>query len=466
MKKYLVILGALLMVAGSAFGQTTILNQDSCDIAVSPSATMLLPYFSVDPAGETTLVTITNVSDTPAVAHFTVWTNLSYPVLDFNVFLTGYDVQGVSLTDVLVNGTVPSTSTSTTLSPTGARSLNNVTGNPNRGLTGGDWDGRCAVNQGGTGVIPAGLLAQVQSALTGGGYFDCTAGTVSSATSTMVGYITIDVVDNCSQDLPTALGYFANQALHDNQLIGDYIRIDAAGGVSGASPLVHIKSVPFGGTAPPAAPVVTNFPRTFYDRYQRLNNLNGLADVTDTRIDRRQPLPSKFAARYIEPGTALGFNTTFTIWRQGITNRANSLNCASATLGPRANLMPYVEFVRFDERENPTTLAGATCVISPCESPSINRLPETSAVPITHPFIPPDSGTADVGGWIYMNLADSAADVVANYGPTQAWVQVRMTAAGLFGVDFDAAYLSNGCSSFQGVTSTNTAGNKIGPHNN
>lgn len=459
MKKYLVILGALLMVAGSAFGQT-LLNQDSCDIAVSPSSTLLLPYFSVSQTGETTLVTVTNVSDVPAVAHFTVWTNLSYPILDFNVFLTGYDVQAISLTDVLINGTVPSTSVSTTLSPTGARSLSNLTGNPNRGLTGGDWDGRCGVNQGGTGVIPPGLLAQVQAALTGGGYFDCAAGRVSLPTATMVGYITIDVVDNCSQDLPTAAGYFTNQILHDNQIIGDYIRIDAAGGVSGASPLVHIKSIPFGGTAPPTAPVVVNFTKTFYDRYEASANIN-LPHVR-THNNRRQPLPSQFAARYIEPGTALNFNTNFTIWRQGITNVAGT-NCTST--GVVSNQMPYVEFVRFDERENPTTLAGASCVISPCESPSINRLPETSLLSITNTtHIPPDSASTDPGGWIYMNLADSAADVVLNYGATQAWVQVRMTAAGLFGVDFDAAYMANGCSAFKGVTSTTTTGLKIGPH--
>ena len=43
----------------------------------------------------TTLFTITNVTRLPQIAHVTVWTDWSFPVLDFNIFLTGYDVQGI-----------------------------------------------------------------------------------------------------------------------------------------------------------------------------------------------------------------------------------------------------------------------------------------------------------------------------------------------------------------------------------
>src|SRR5689334_3742186 len=38
-------------------------------------------------------------------AHITVWAaDLSFPVLDFNVYLTGYDVQSINLRDILING--------------------------------------------------------------------------------------------------------------------------------------------------------------------------------------------------------------------------------------------------------------------------------------------------------------------------------------------------------------------------
>src|SRR5205085_10942325 len=89
-----------------AFGPTTTNNDDSCDISVAPAATLLLPYFEVDfnstqATARTTLFTITNVSDTPQIAHITVWTDWSFPILDFNVFVTGYDVQSLNLYDIL-----------------------------------------------------------------------------------------------------------------------------------------------------------------------------------------------------------------------------------------------------------------------------------------------------------------------------------------------------------------------------
>src|SRR6185503_12348228 len=133
MRKFLVLaMAATLLMAGSAFAvqrnlntaalvpvpdltfttghPTTTNNADSCDIGVTPAATLLLPYFEVDTAaaagaGATTLFTITNTSRFPQIAHVTVWTDWSFPVLDFNIFLTGYDVQGISMNQVL-SGTV------------------------------------------------------------------------------------------------------------------------------------------------------------------------------------------------------------------------------------------------------------------------------------------------------------------------------------------------------------------------
>src|SRR5436305_2574227 len=90
-------------VGGAAIGPTTTNNDDSCDIGVAPAATLLLPYFEVDTTSArttTTLFTITNVSRFSQIAHVTLWTDRSFPVLDFNIFLTGYDVQGINLFDV------------------------------------------------------------------------------------------------------------------------------------------------------------------------------------------------------------------------------------------------------------------------------------------------------------------------------------------------------------------------------
>src|SRR5215203_2248167 len=77
-----------------------------------PAATLLLPYFEVDLAnqnGVNTLFSINNASATAVLAHVTVWSDQSVPVLDFDVYLTGYDVQTLSLREVLQNGNLPTT---------------------------------------------------------------------------------------------------------------------------------------------------------------------------------------------------------------------------------------------------------------------------------------------------------------------------------------------------------------------
>lgn len=464
MKRYSVILVALLVVAGAAFAQpytaqpgvsaNTWDNYDSCDITAQPAATLLLPYFSVDlddATGEDTLVTITNVSDTPAIAHITVWTNLSVPILDFNIFLTGYDVQGISLRDVFANGNLPATGISTTLSPTGARSLDNDENPYFLATVATD----CGINQGGPNAIPSFLLTAVQSALQGGSYLGCSE--VSYPTDTAVGYMTIDTAATCSQSLPNDPDYFTDEMLFDNQLIGDYIRIDGSNNYSGANPLVHIAAVTPGGdvTAVNGAQA-TNFERTFYERYQ---STAGAAPYAND--DRRRPLPALFAGRYIEPGTSLDFDTDFAIWREGVTT--DDSGCGDWA----DNDTEFIELVRFDEHENPTVSTFADCPVSPC-SFDPPTLIETQLINIMdNDIIPPDSTTTDVGGWIYFNPAIPSADHDYDFNgfeTTQNWVQVRMSAGGRFAVDFDAMYMENGCGSEMPVTSLDELGpNKIGP---
>src|SRR5437764_9790368 len=98
-------------VGGAAFGPTTTNNDDSCDISTAPAATLLLPYFEVDfnspqTTARTTIFTITNVSALPQIAHVVVWTDWSFPALDFNIWLTGYDVQSINLYDLFSRGVI------------------------------------------------------------------------------------------------------------------------------------------------------------------------------------------------------------------------------------------------------------------------------------------------------------------------------------------------------------------------
>jgi hypothetical protein len=202
----------------------------------------------------------------------------------------------------------------------------------------------------------------------------------------------------------------------------------------------------------------TNLPYTFYDRYTTAPNLT-------RTIDRRQPLPSTFAARYIQGGAG-AFATNYKIWREG----TNVTGCANFALN---GTIAIGEFVRFDEHENPFTFGtGITC--SPCGTSQVT-LPETSATNTADSHYPTLGGT-DVGGWMYLNLNNGA--VGSNYSVTghpsnsittapnatpfgnprasQNWVVIEMFGnvnGNRLSVDFDAAWLGNGCSAAAGLSS-------------
>src|SRR5258708_35401720 len=83
-----------------------------CTIDAVPAATLLLPYFEVDlsnPNGLTTLFSVNNASATAVLVHVVLWSDLSVPVLDFTIYLTGYDAQSVNLRHLIVNGNPPQT---------------------------------------------------------------------------------------------------------------------------------------------------------------------------------------------------------------------------------------------------------------------------------------------------------------------------------------------------------------------
>ncbi|HEV7669531.1 MAG TPA: hypothetical protein VGS22_13485, partial [Thermoanaerobaculia bacterium] len=106
MKKTVSCLALLGLLALSGQAVATI-----CTIDDVPAATLLLPYFEVDlsnPNGINTLFSINNASATAVLAHVVLWSDLSVPTFDFNVYLTGYDVQSISIRDIF-NGTVPRT---------------------------------------------------------------------------------------------------------------------------------------------------------------------------------------------------------------------------------------------------------------------------------------------------------------------------------------------------------------------
>ena len=452
----------VLLAATSSFAAApaSVNNDDSCDVKVGPAATLLLPYFEVDiygNSGQTTLFTVVNISRYPQIAHVTLWTDRAYPVLTFNLYLTGYDVQSINLADVLGRGIIaPPSGTSSTTTP---GSLSAST-NPNLRSP---LD--CASIPGA--LTPA-ILAAIRNTFTIGKH-PSLACFVGNTHMNAIGYTTIDVVASCTPRDGTDPLYYTNDILFDNVLTGDYQQVGAhpsglpqSGFDAGGNPMVPIRAVPEGGGA--GSNVATALPYTFYDRYTQ--------QIRRT-FDRRQPLPSTFAARFIQGGTA-AFATNVTIWREGVTGSAAS--CASYRNNGEINTGLF-EFVRFDEHDNP--FVSQHCPFEDCDQAP--TLPATSSQNSAGSTFPQMDGS-DVGGWMYLNLNNggSSSYSVTSHpsettttGPSstpfgnprasQNWVTVTMfgnVGANRMTAEFDATPLGNGCSP---AAATTDSGVPIGP---
>ena len=96
-------------------------------ISDQPAASLLLPYFEVNldnRSAATTMLSINDASATAILAHVVIWSDLSVPVLQFNVYLTGYDVYRLNLQSLLLDETQPRTASAgqdpdDTISPKG-----------------------------------------------------------------------------------------------------------------------------------------------------------------------------------------------------------------------------------------------------------------------------------------------------------------------------------------------------------
>src|SRR4051794_7487291 len=370
-------------------------NDATCDIKVGPAATLLLPYFEVDLAAtgeQTTLLTITNVSRYSQIAHVTLWTDWSFPVFTFNVFLAGYDVQSMNLKDILVSGMVASP---VGTGPTTAKSPLGPLTSPPSGPGYANPNFKTAIECDAVpGVISQTLMAVVRRALTDGIYNPGNSAACPSIVggphANAIGYATIDIVGSCTSRLPSDPLYYTTDLLFDNVLIGDYQQIGPRPGNgvlaafdAGGNPMVHIRAVPEGGGA--GSNVVTELPYTFYDRY---------TPATNRVQDRRQPLPSTFAARYIQGGPG-AFATNYTIWREGFGAGA----CGSSLV--YNGFLPAADISRSNEHDTvsapPPSTPGASDAPPPPLFPATSSSSTASA---SYPTI----STADVGGWFYLNL--------------------------------------------------------------
>ncbi len=426
-----------------------------CTIDDVPAATLLLPYFEVDltntTTGVNTLFSINNASASAAVAHVTLWTDQSIPTLDFDIYLTGYDVQTLSVRD-LFNGNLPRTADdgadpTDTISPQGLFSQDiNFPGS----------SGPCAAAYTNP-VLDNFRITNLRAAHTGvnaPAYGGCLGAAYGDNIAR--GYITVDSVTQCNLFFPSSATYFSG-GIADNRNIlwGDYFYVNDAQNFAQGETLVHIESCT-GGTGPIVfSGYVGNGGRdaaggawcpftpgeyTFYGRY---------ASVAGQ--DQREPLSTTFATRFINGGTFTG-GTDLIVWRDSKTvpTGANGPYSCAAADGPSWFPLNQTDVVAFDEMENPQDLCFTGDVVSPPIGGAQTCFPlEAQRVSLSGGNVIGSDPTPDAAfGWMYLNLNTNVSGVVypvADPNIAQAWVTTVMDADGRFSVGYDAIQLDSAC---------------------
>jgi len=416
MKKTVSCLALLGLLALSGQAVATI-----CTIDDVPAATLLLPYFEVDlnnPNGINTLFSINNASATAVLAHVVLWSDLSVPTFDFNIYLTGYDVQTVSVRDIF-NGTVPRTASAgqdpgDTISPKGTFSQ--------------DINFASCSGQLPPPAVPASFVTHLRASHTGlfSAILNGCAGR-AFGDNIARGYVTVDTVNNCTLRFPGDAGYFASggtgDATNQNVLWGDYFYVNSGENFAQGETLVHVEA----SATNPETSVAGQY--TFYGRY-----------VNWTAADNREPLSTNFAARYINGGAFTG-GTDYIVWRDSKVDQ-NAFKCGTL---PAWYPLGEEQIVIFDEQE----------------TPELQTVPPFSPPPpgdFLIPFPAESQRTAVDGedfpvsfdfGWIFMNLNTTVAAAGSNPpedpAAAQAWVTVVMDASGRFSVGYDAIQLDSAC---------------------
>jgi hypothetical protein len=407
-----------------------------------PAATLLLPFFEVDlgnPNGITTLFSINNASASAAVAHVTMWTDQSIPTLDFDVYLTGYDVQTINVRDIF-NGNLPRTAddgvdVTDTISNQGSLSQDiNFPGST----------GPCASPYPATGALSAALVDHIRKSHTG--QFSSLYGGCSGANysdNTARGYITVDSVTACNLSFPSDAGYFTSLADNRNILWGDYFYVNPGQNFAEGETLVHIEacSAPSVGNGAGLCPF--SFAAGDYTFYGRYNAVAGQ--------DQREPLATTFAARFVNGG---GFDggTDFIVWRDSKTRPTGANGTHSCSSAPSWFPLNQSDVVAFDEEENPTDLCFQGDNVSPPTGGADTCFPlEAQRISLNGGNVIADDPTPPTNfGWMYLNLNHTLASGDPFPGVAQAWVTVAMEAEGRYAVGFDAIQLDNATATISG----------------
>ena len=388
-----------------------------------------MPYFQVtvdgngNPIGGTalardTIVTIANASAAPMIAHVNVYDRYSSLQLDFNVALTGFDVQAWRMSDIL-SGNLPVTVNAAGDDACQSNPNSNVYPDPDGFLRvkplspATPLDNTAGITKYGTPAFsfPLGLTLATE----------CD-GTVDPLA---IGYIEIDHANYCNLSDPTDPNYyFHNAPGMENNLFGEIIFTSGNGLPTFGISTVNIEADFTIGQASLNAVTNGDLARTHYARYWEgiagppypppCPNCGSGVATTDLSIsapwdvtllgDQREPLGLRYALRWFDLTSTGVLTTNFMVWRGSPTAQSFTDFC---TDGEKE---PPVAVTFFDEDENTVHAGGCP---SPCTSPQFSFELETNYKNITN-FQHPTSGSA---GWVEVNFVNATAGSVLD----QAW---------------------------------------------
>ena len=378
-----------------------------CQIGTRLASTVFIPYFEYDPNagsnGLTTLFSVNNESSQNTMVRVTLWTDWGIPSLHFDVFLLPFDVQSFNVRD-LFNGNIPSTGEGEDLS--GFNFCATATFRPFH------------TNP----VLNGDETAQIRAWHTGhGGPLVANCAGENHGDGVVRGYITIDTVDECSGVLvatstfsPAWGGYFADGgggagaiAIAQNRIWGDFLIVDPANGFAEGSEAVSLWADPARFTADPTF--------TFYGRFSSFDGR-----------DERVPLPTWWATRFLDGGPFTG-GADLIVWRD-----VGVASVAPVACGTHPAWYPLQEGFITARDES----------ASDANRISVGTLSHffplaTQKVPVSTFSLPYAFGRLQIG----------LADGPGLNNPRQSWLQVVLSANGLYSVGMNARGLNELCDS-------------------
>jgi hypothetical protein len=398
-------------------------SAEACKIDEAPAATLLLPYFEVDlndPAGANTLFSIGNAVSAATLVNVTLWTDWGVPTAAFPVYLTGWDVETLSVRDLLA-GKFPRTASdgqdpNDTISPQGSFSQDINLSSCN-------------------GILPLpetpdpALVNHLRLAHTGKGSpgfaGNCSGRPLNDGKAR--GFVTVDVVNGCSATAvyPSDAGYFGagGRASSANVLFGDFFFVDSRQNNARGGQLVRLEAFP--GRFSPGQ-------QTFYGRF----SYGGLQNYQ--AVDDREPLAPTWAMRYLQGGVFDG-GASFLVWRDP------GVPTSAVTCGTEPHAATGEATIVFDEDEDAVVPQSCPILCPPVPTPrNIVGVTQRVAVdeidvfggfagliPVPYPY-----------GWMMVQFGHSLTGIPA---PAQSWVGVELEAGGRFSIGSVATPLDSGC---------------------